>query len=147
MRQETIKIYTIEDHPNKEACLDWIRNNWHDLGEHVVQEMVDSLKALASAIDGKLNYSLSIAPDHGEFVKITEYNVSALTDLYHKRNDLPLTGMSYDYDVIRGLFDDDLQMHVVDTLHTEGEYIFSEQGLTDTCIANEYEFKEDGSIH
>jgi len=40
MKEHTViyKTWTIEDHPNKEACFDWIRNNWHDLGQFEVNE-------------------------------------------------------------------------------------------------------------
>ncbi len=41
------KVYTIDDHPNPKAVYDWVRNNWHDLGEQMVQERVDSRKAVA----------------------------------------------------------------------------------------------------
>ena len=31
MRTIKIKVYTIKDHPNKEKCFEWIRDNWFDL--------------------------------------------------------------------------------------------------------------------
>ena len=30
------KVYTIEEHPNKEKCFEWIRNNWYDLNQYSV---------------------------------------------------------------------------------------------------------------
>ncbi len=31
MRIIETKVYTIEEHPNKDKCFEWIRNNWHGL--------------------------------------------------------------------------------------------------------------------
>lgn len=147
MRQETINIYTIEDHPDKDACLEWIRNNCHDLGEYSLQEMIDSLKALAEAVNGKLDYCLSIVPDRSEHVSITDYDSTLLRELHAIKYECPLTGVCYDYDVIDGLANDALDIQVLNVLHSEGEYLYSDEGLTEMCLANEYEFNEDGSIH
>lgn len=147
MRQETINIYTIEDHPNKEACFEWIRSNWHDLGDDILREMIGSLEALAEAVNGKLDCCLSIVPDVSEYVNITDYDVSALRELEAIKDECPLTGLCYDYDVIVGLSNDALDIQVLNVLHSEGEYLYSDEGLTVMCLANEYEFNEDGSIH
>jgi hypothetical protein len=144
MRQEIINIYTIEDHPNKELCFEWIRNNWHDLGEHCIEDMKASLRALNSAIDGTLDFSICIVPDQGEFVKITDYDKDAFCELVNKREECPLTGMCYDQDVIQGLNDGDLGQAVLSSLHAEGNHIYSDEGLTDLCEGNEYEFLECG---
>jgi hypothetical protein len=137
----------IEEHPNKEACFDYIRNNWHDLGEHCIADMVESLKALAEAVDGKLDYAISIVPDRGEYVKITDYDKARLRELDGKKDDMPLTGVCYDYDVIDGLANDSLDIQVLSVIHKEGEYIYSDEGLEDMCRANGYEFLEDGSLY
>jgi hypothetical protein len=147
MRQETINIYTIEEHPNKELCFEWMRNNWHDLGEHCIEEMLESLKALEVAVFGKLDYAISIAPDRGEFVKITDYCKETLKELWLKRDIYPLTGVCYDHDVIEGLYHHNLSKKVLNIIHTEGEYIYSNEGLLNICQANGYEFNEDGSIN
>lgn len=145
MRTKTINIYKINEHPNPEACFEWIRNNWHDLGQHCVDEMIDSLKALAKEIDGELDYSLSIVPYRGEFVTIKEFNRSKLARLYKRREECPLTGMCYDHDVIEALHNGGLSA-VLNTLHAEGDYIYSDEGLRETCEANDYEFTEDGKF-
>jgi hypothetical protein len=31
--EHTIKTYTIDDHPQPERVFNWIRHNWHDLGQ------------------------------------------------------------------------------------------------------------------
>ena len=146
MRQVTRNIYTINEHPNKEECLEWIRENWHDLGEHFVEDMAGSLEALAEHVQGTLDYRLSIAPDRGEFVRIKDYDKVSLAELYEKRYECPLTGMSYDYNVIAGLYNGTLSDDVTSVLHAEGRYIYSDAGLQDLCETMEYEFYEDGKI-
>lgn len=146
MRTKTIKIYTIEEHPNPEKCFQWIRDNWHDLGQHCVDEMVDSLKALAKEIDGELNYSLSIVPDRDEHVSIKEFDADKLEKLYKKRDECPLTGVCYDHDVIEALHDGDLASAILKTLHAEGEHLSSDDGLREMCEANNYEFNETGKF-
>jgi len=44
-------VYKIEEHPDKEKCFDWIRENWHDLNSHSVDDIINSLKALQKEID------------------------------------------------------------------------------------------------
>ena len=144
MRTEKISIYTIDDHPDKEVCFEWMRNNWHDLGDHVLQEMVDSLKALANAVNGTLDYSININQCRGEHVSIKDYDKELLHDLHDKRDDYPLTGVCYDYDVIEALHDDELESRVLSTMHKEGDYIYSDEGLLEMCQANEYEFLLNG---
>ena len=146
MRQVTFKIYTIDEHPNPEACYNWIRNNWYDLGQHIIDDMIASLKALADYTGGKLDYSIGIFPDRGEFVKLTDYNKNALTDLMDKIDNCPLTGVCYDFNVIEGLACDELEHQVLKALHAEGEYIYSDEGLQQLCEANGYEFKENGQV-
>jgi hypothetical protein len=148
MRTETITrtIYTIDEHPSQESCFDWIRNNWHDLGDHYVDDMVQSLKALAAAVGGKLNYSVSIVPDRGEFVTLDDYDAEKLADLFKSKDECPLTGMCYDIDVIEGLYAGELDSAVLKTLHAGGEYIYSDEGLYELCQANDYEFTENGAI-
>ena len=49
MREIKIKVYTIEDHPNKEKCFDWIRN-WTDLNEHNINDIMNSIEKLSLII-------------------------------------------------------------------------------------------------
>jgi len=39
------------------------------------------------------------------------------------------------------------QMNALRFLHDEGEYIYSDEGLTELCDANEYHFTESGAFH
>lgn len=146
MREVTFKIYSINEHPNPEACYDYARNNWHDLGQHYIDEMIDSLKELAAVIHGELDYSISIVPDRGEFVIIKDYDSVELDKLMKVKDECPLTGHCYDIDVIEGLFNGELEHTVLKTLHDEGDYIYSDEGLKDMFEANEYEFYENGKI-
>lgn len=148
MRTETINIYNIEEHPNPKACYDWIRANWHDLAQHYVEDMIASLKALKEEIGGELDYSLSVVPDRGEFVTLYNYDMDKLKNLYRVKDTCPLTGMCYDITIIEALCISSavLALQVTDTLHKEGEYAFSDEGLKDTCIANDYEFLENGTF-
>jgi hypothetical protein len=143
MKQETIQAYTIDQHPNKEAVFDWIRNNWHDLGDFAVNDFIESLKALADAIDGKLDYSIGILPDRGEFIRITDFNQQKLDDLSGLDS---LTGVCYDQWVILSMKDEEIEL-ALSFLHDEGEYIYSDEGLEELCQGNEYYFTEDGAFH
>jgi len=143
IKQETIQAYTIDQHPDKEAVFDWIRSNWHDLGQFAVDDFIESLKALADAIDGKLDYSIGIFPDRGEFIRITDYNQQKLDDLSGLTS---LTGVCYDQWVILAMKDEEIEL-ALSFLHDEGEYIYSDEGLEYLCEANEYYFTEEGAFH
>jgi hypothetical protein len=40
----------------------------------------------------------------------------------------------------------DIEYRVLKTLHDEGRYIYSDEGLREMCEANEYEFLESGEM-
>ncbi len=143
MRTIETKIYTIEDHPNVDLCYDWIRENWHDLNQHSVEEVVDSLKALQAIIGGELDYSISQVPDRGEHITFTNYDRDALCRL--SADDLPLTGTWSDHLVIISLRRDMLS-DIMCTIHKETEHTYSDEGLKELCESNGYEFTETGSI-
>lgn len=143
MRTIETKVYTIEEHPNRELCYEWIRNNWHDLNQYSVDEVIDSLKALQEEIGGDLNYAISSVPDRGEFIRFTDYDTEALCRL--SADDYPLTAMFWDFDVIEGLRIGD-PTQVLSTLHHDTEYCYSDEGLYELCEANQYEFTEEGNI-
>lgn len=144
IKKETIQAYTIDQHPNKEAVFSWIRDNWHYLGDYAVEDFVESLKALAHSIRGKLDYSISLFPARGEFIYLESYANEALEQL--NSDDLPLTGVIYDIYVIQALKEGDI-MNALSFLHDEGEYIYSDEALEELCESNEYYFTEDGAFH
>jgi hypothetical protein len=153
------KVYTIESHPNPELCYDWIRNNWHSLGNYVVQEALDSLKAFAEHIDATFNYSISIVPCRGEYISI-DTSVNKLKDLpqIDLSGNCPLTGVWADEVILDSLRNkdentcvesifNDIEFNMLKAIHNEGEYIYSDEGLREMCEANGYEFNEDGSVY
>jgi len=143
MRTIETKIYTIDEHPNVDLCYDWIRDNWHDLNQHSVDEVIESLKALQAIIGGELDYSISQVADRGEDITFTNYDRDALCRL--SADDLPLTGVCWDHQVITGLREDNPE-RVLKSLHDDTDYIYSDEGLWELCVANGYEFTETGSI-
>lgn len=151
------KVYTIESHPNPVACYEWIRNNWHNLGDCDVEETVDSLKVFAAHIGAELNYSVSIVPDRGEFIRFYVDNELSLEDLsLDLSGDCPFTGAFTD-EVILDAFRtkdnaslqealEDVQYRVLRSLHSQGEYLYSDEALGELCEVNQYQFKECGEI-
>jgi len=143
MRTIETKIYTIEDHPNAELCYDWIRENWHDLNQHSVDEVIESLKALQAIIGGELNYAINQFPDRGEHITFTDYDADALLEL--DADSLPLTGTWSDYVAITSLRKENT-IEILNAIHQETEYVYSDEGLKELCEANGYEFTETGRI-
>lgn len=143
MRIIETKVYTIEEHPNKEVCFKWIRDNWHDLNEHSVYEVVDSIKKLSDIIGGTYDYSIGQNPDRGEHITFKGYNQEKLCRL--SSEDCSLTGVFWDMDLIRGLREGDTTI-VLKSLHKNTEFVYSNEGLLELCMANGYEFNEDGEF-
>ena len=142
MREITYKVYTFDEHPNKQVVFEWVRNNWHDLGQHNVEEMIDSLKAASDEFGGRLDYAISAVPDRGEFVKIEGFDQRLLDQA--KEEECPLTGHCYDITVIRAMRDGNLSESVLGELHAETEYAYSDEGLAETLSINDYEFTISG---
>ena len=142
MRVIKTNVYTIDEHPNKEKCFDWIRNNWHDLNYHVREEIIDSLKALQEIIGGDFDYSISAVPDRGEYIRFKGYDHEELCRI--SAGDYPLTGVCWDMDVITGLREGNPEK-VLESFHSDTEYVYSDEGLLEMCEANEYEFDEEGN--
>lgn len=141
MRTIEIKVYKINEHPDKQKCFKWIRENWHDLNNHALSEIVDSLKALKELIGGNLDWSISTTPNSDQHITFENYDVNELNKL--NADELPLTGVCWDYDIIEGFKNND-SLRVLRTLHRDTKYQYSDEGLTELCEANEYEFKENG---
>jgi len=141
MRTIEFKVYKIDEHPNKEKCFEWIRNNWHDLNQHTCNDIIDSIKALSNKIGGTVNYSISQTPDRGEFITFKDYDHQELC--YISGDDYPLTGVCWDDVVIRALRCGDTRK-ILEALHNDTEYIYSDEGLYELCVANDYEFYENG---
>jgi hypothetical protein len=143
MRIIETKVYTIEEHPSKEVCFDYLRNNFHDLNQHSVDEIIASLKALQDVIGGELDYSICQVPARGEFISFTNYDKDALCRL--SSDDCPLTGFCWDIDVIVGLRTS-RSNKVLESLHEDTGHLYSDEGLKELCIANNYEFTDRGEL-
>jgi len=141
MRIIEIKVYEIAEHPNKDKCFEWIRNNWHNLNEHSVNEIINSIEVLSKKIGGTFDYSISAVPDRGEHITFKDYSHEDLCRL--SAEDCPLTGVCWDIDLIQGLREGNTKK-VLDLLHKDTEYKYSNEGLLEMCEANEYEFDENG---
>ena len=141
MRIIETEVFTIEEHPTKEKCYEWIRNNWHDLNQYSVDEIIESIKELSNKIGGTYDYSISQVPDRGEYITFTDYSQEDLRRL--SADDCPLTGVIWDIDLIQGLREGN-PSKVLDSLHSDTEYQYSDEGLYDLCEANQYEFDAEG---
>ena len=145
MRTIELKVYTINEHPNKDKCFDWIRNNWYDLNDHSLQEVIDSLHILQDVIGGDLDYSISSSPCRGEYIEFKDYDEDLLNEL--DANELPLTGVCWDAYLIESMQKDGDAYGVLGTLHQDTEYLYSDEGLQEICEANDYEFTEEGEVY
>lgn len=141
--KKQISAWTIDEHPNKAAVFEWVRNHWHGLGDEDLQDVVDSLEALAKHTGANLSYAVSVVPDRGEYVRLTNADGPRLVEL--DADELPLTGLWSDYDVIRGAQAGELETVVLNVLHQAGEYHYSDEGIEEFLEAIEHFFFEDGS--
>ena len=145
MRTIEQKVYTIDTHPDKESVFDWIRDNWHDLNEHSVNEVVDSLKQLADATGGNVDYCIGAEAHQGQYIKVSNIEGATLDRLRSQAEDCPLTGVYWDVLVLSEPCE--IEQRVLYALHADTEYIYSDEGLTELCEANEYEFHESGEFY
>ena len=145
MRTIEFKVYNINEHPDKDKCFDFIRYNWHNLNYHSLQEVIDSLKGLQVVIGGDLDYSISSSPCRGEYITFKDYDKDLLNEL--DANELPLTGVCWDADLIESMQQDGDAYGVLRALHQDTEYLYSDEGLQEFCEANEYEFTEEGEVY
>jgi hypothetical protein len=143
MRLIETRVYRIEEHPDREACYRWIRTNWEDLTEHNVCEVADSIKALSEKIGGTHKYCICPLSDPREYVIFEDFSRKKLNAL--NPYNCPLTGVCWDIDLITGLREGNPDK-VLEALHRETEYQYSDEGLFDMCMANEYEFDESGVL-
>ena len=142
MRTIETKVYTIEEHPNSELCLDYIRNNWFDLNDYSISEAVESIKMLTEFIGGKNDYSICQSPCRGEYVQFINYDKELLMEL--DANECPLTGVCWDADLIESMQKYGNADGLITSLHNDTEHLYSDEGLRELCEINEWEFDERG---
>jgi len=144
MRTITTNVYTIDEHPDKEACYNYIRENWLDLlCDYVIEELSDAIKALTKVIGGRNNYAISAFPDRGEYIEFYDYSKDSLNDL--NSEDCPLTGWLWDQVLIDALKENNTHK-VLEALHKNCEHIYSDELLYELCMSNNYEFNEFGKF-
>tara|TARA_B100002019_G_scaffold224571_1_gene197489 strand:+ start:139 stop:609 length:471 start_codon:yes stop_codon:yes gene_type:complete len=151
MRQitHTYTVYRIGEHPDKERCINWVRDNVHDLNQHDVDEMIASLKALQARVGGSLDYCVGQFPDRGEYIRFTDYDKDAFTEVWSEAVDSSseiLTGTLWDWIVISHVDQNDMK-GLLGIIHRESEYAYSDESIETIAGANEWEFKEDGSLY
>lgn len=144
MRTIETKLYTIDEHPNADLCFDYIRENIFNLNEFSLMEAVESIKMLTEFIGGKNDYSISQFPSRGEYITFTNYDRDSLMEL--NAGELPLTGVYFDAHLIESM-----QMYgnadgLLDALHKETEYVYSDNGLREIAENNGWEFTKDGKL-
>jgi hypothetical protein len=142
MRIIETKVYTIDEHPFKQKCFEWIRNNWNDINSYSVDEIIKSIEALSKKIGGTFEYSISEVPARGEHITFKDYNQGDLCRL--SADDCPLTGVCWDIDLIVGLRNNNTRK-VLDSLHDDTSYQYSDEGLFELCELNQYEFDVNGN--
>ena len=156
-----VQLNTIDTHSNPDACIEWMRNNWHDLGSHCVEEATQSLEALAKTLGVRVDWSISLVPDRGEYIRFSDAsgtNESHGLQADQLNGDCPLTGVCYDeclIDAFRNADSDEplsevLQQageNLLSSIHSEGEHIYSDEGLHEFASANEYTFLPCGQVY
>lgn len=141
MRMIITQVFQIEEHPNREKCYDWIRSNRHDLNQHSVEMLIKSIKALSNVIGGTFDYSISQVPSRGEHITFKGYDRAILDNLDAESD--PLTGEFWDCNLIEGLREGSPR-DVLDNLHDETEYIYSDEGLFELCREDGHWFNKNG---
>lgn len=142
MRVIETKVYGIAEHPNKDLCYEWIRDNWHGMNQHSVDEAIESLKELKLLIDGELDYSIGQSPSRGEFISWKNYDKEVLNSL--EADFCPLTGGFWDFALIKSMQENGDASGLMGAIHQDTEYIYSDEGLFEYLDANDYEFTEEG---
>jgi len=120
-----------------------MRENMHDLNDISLYELTDSIKKLTDEIGGKNDYSISQSPCIGEFIRFYDYDQELLDN--NKAEECPLTGTYWDIELIEGIKENNLKK-VLDFLHEDTEYIYSDGGLIELCESNGYEFNKQGKL-
>jgi|TARA_R100000030_G_scaffold100415_2_gene93382 hypothetical protein len=143
MRDITYRVYKIDEHPDKDRCFDWVRNNMHDLAQHEVDDLINSLVKLRETIGGQLHYSISQVPDRGEFIYFKNYNEEALAKL--DEASCPLTGVFCDHDVIECIRNNDI-VELFKRLHDWCEYHYTDEAIEEQALANDWEFTIKGRL-
>ena len=171
--EHTVVTYTLDDHPDPQACIDWVRHNWHDMyswGE----ENVAALRAFCQHFDlNNMDYNVSICShsyacasvwldDDGEDV-VGLLLYQHLLSVGVPEGDCPFTGYYIDDVLLRPIRDfmakpqlllvtfqqlvDECLSAWVSAYIADWEYAYSDEAIRETCEANEYQFTESGEFY
>lgn len=157
------QAYTIDSHPNKELVFEWIRDNWHDLNDHDLDDMIDSLLAISKHCGFKIVYSISTVPDRSEKIKFIGDDVLIdLDKLIESCEQCEFSGTWHDYlfamvinqateclgtnEIKPSDLSHFAQVQYLNTIHDQTEYVYSDDGLEEFCHCNEYYFYENGEF-
>lgn len=164
MREEntTLKIYTyseLNDEAKEKVLSDLLEHNI--LYEHCMTERMDTLKAFAELLNARLDYSIGMFPDRGEYIKLTplsendKFDFSELKTILKEKKDCPLTGVCYDHDLLDFFNLKNCNASTVnnalngylESIHNEVEAMCENEYIQDLCDANNYEFLENGEFY
>lgn len=175
MQQHIVTTWDISDHPNKEAVIDYVRENWHNLYSWG-DENTDSLKAFCThfGLTG-LDYSISLASHSYARATIDDTDISELSGVrlwkYLNNNnfvnrdflggDCPFTGYCFDetlLDAIREFMRAPIDIDFQELMSTcledwvqayikDWEYTYTHDSIIEHLQANEYQFTESGHFY
>lgn len=146
------EFYTIDSHPDKTAVYEYIREEWNNLECHTIHDLYKSLQCFCNI----MGVELSKFDVHNRQIRINikGYILLSVFDLHVSSNYLTgkfeeMTGSFWD-EVILDVWTKSnyggaaLNKTVLDMLDSEIEHIYSDSGLYDLCMANQYYFDIDG---
>jgi len=160
---ETFNVFTYSSAPEeiKKKIIESFDDG--ELYDHLMPERIESLTLFAKEIGCRVDWSLSVVPDRGEYIRFTYENDE---DVIHQLSKIdtsgecPFTGVCYDEDIIDSFRDikvkteSDLlqvfsiiQENYIRSIHDEYESMISHSYISDHCEANEYEFTKDGILY
>ncbi len=144
MRILRTKLYTIDEHPNKVKCFDWMRDNMHDLNSCDVDELILGIKAFTKEFGGTHDYAIGQFPMRGEFISITGYDKEA----FEKATAMigVLNCSQWAYELVKVMKETGYPSGVLKLIHQASEDVYSDEGLEELCRGMDYEFTEEGVL-
>lgn len=114
-------------------------------GDWILQDFIISLKELAKKTRGKIDYSISLVADRGEYITLKDFDCEILNSLIAEKDKCPLTGFCYDIAILESIDQETGDISsALRVLHDEYESIFEDEYLTDYFEGNQVEFYENG---
>jgi hypothetical protein len=162
MREVTEKFnvykFNEADRELKDKIIEYLSSD-SMLYDYIFQERQATLEEIAKLLDATLDFSYSVVPDRGEFIKFTpkyeELNFKAFWEVIDQEKECPLTGCFYDHDFIDHLSGYNLTesalkkagQEFIKSIHEEWESMLTDDYINDLCEANDYEFTNNGKIY